>query len=56
MTSLEWLDLQETDISDASLAHLASLTQLRGLALGPNVTPDGIERIQSLLPNCLIGY
>ncbi len=49
------LMLNETSITDAGLAHLSGLTNLRGLDLrGTRVTEEGVAQLQRALPNCRI--
>ncbi len=56
LTSLEYLDLQETDIEDDQLGAFAPLRKLKGLTLGPNVTKSGVDRFQRVLPDCIIVF
>lgn len=56
LTSLEFLDLQHTNVHDESLPCFGSLTRIRGIILGPNVTQEGVRRLQKQLPKCPIEY
>jgi len=54
---VELLVLQGSHISDEGLKHLEGLTSLRRLWLVcPQVTAEGVERLQKALPNCAIEY
>jgi Leucine-rich repeat (LRR) protein len=56
LTQLQSLNLDRTQITDAGLAHLAGLTQLRDLRLrnNPQVTDEGVKKLQQALPKCRI--
>jgi hypothetical protein len=44
-----------TEVGDAGLEHLKSLTQLRFLVLsGTKVSDTGVQRLQQALPQCEI--
>jgi Leucine-rich repeat (LRR) protein len=54
-TSLATLDLQQTDITDGAVVHLAKLKNLRNLNLGETeITSQGAGKLQALLPQCKI--
>ena len=49
LTSLEWLDLNGTQVTGAGLEHLSELTSLRDLHLsGTQVTDAGLEHLPGL--------
>ena len=51
LTKLEHLDLGGTQVTDASLAHLARLTKLENLSLGgTQVTGAGVAELRRKLP------
>ena len=53
--SLRFIDLQDTDLTDASVATLSRLKALSRLAIkGTKITRDGIEDLEFALPNCNI--
>jgi hypothetical protein len=55
MPDLETLYLEGTRITDAGLERLASHKKLSFLMVGrTQVTPDGVARLQALLPECHI--
>lgn len=55
MTSIEKLDLTDTQVSDAALNDLITLTGLKQLVLsGTQVTDSGIGRLRQALPECEI--
>ena len=56
LTGLERLSLNFTGVSDEGLRHLESLSDLRALYLFhcPNVTDEGVARLQKALPSCKI--
>jgi hypothetical protein len=50
-SSLEMLDLDATDVTDAGLHHLYPLKGLKTLSLaGTSVTPEGIKALQAAIP------
>ena len=52
---LEWLDLDDTQITDAGLDYLVALSSLRDLWLKrTHVTEQGVAALQHALPNCKI--
>jgi hypothetical protein len=52
-----WLDLSNTQVTDAGLEHLRGRTNLRRLHLvNTQVTPEGVKRLQEALPKCEILY
>ena len=49
------LNLAETKVTDAGLAHLEGLKNLKSLYLWQTqVTPDGAEKLRQALPDCNI--
>ena len=56
LTELKTLSLDHTRITDSGLLYLGGLTKLRFLMLVecPNITDDGVAKLQQLLPNCSI--
>jgi hypothetical protein len=57
LNNLEELHLLGTDVTDAGLAHLEKLTDLKSLFLdNTNVTSEGVEKLQRALPNCQINH
>ena len=57
LTSLEELDLSDTQITDAGLEDLKGLTRLEELYLhGTQVTDAGIKELRKALPKCLIQH
>jgi hypothetical protein len=57
LKKLRILELDGTDVSDAELVHLESLTKLERLSLcDTQVTFEGVERLQEALPGCEIVY
>jgi len=53
--SLEELYARNTKISDGSVNQLGRMTSLKRLDIsGSRVTPDGVHRLRSLLPSCVI--
>ncbi len=53
LTSLERLDLHDTQVSDAGLVNLKGLTSLQTLFLdGNQVTDAGVKELRAALPNC----
>jgi hypothetical protein len=53
---LESLSLGKTAITDAGLRHLQSLSNLQRLILTgcPNITDEGVARLQKALPMCKV--
>jgi hypothetical protein len=57
LEQLEWLELDGTRISDASLGVLARLKQLEFLSLGDTqVTREGVAKLKKELTNCKIDH
>ena len=57
MTQLEQLGLRGTQVTDAGLAHLKSLTKLESLDLqDTQVTDASVAELQKALPKCYIAY
>ena len=54
LTKLQTLSLSSTDITDDGLAHLEGLTNLQWLQVDAKITNEGVETLQSVLPNCII--
>jgi hypothetical protein len=56
LRGLTWLSLSGTCITDKGLHYLESLSNLRRLVLTecPNITDEGVARLQKALPNCKI--
>jgi hypothetical protein len=59
MTSLIFLDLRISPITDAGLAHLHGLTTLRSVRLGGSevdtkFTKEAIAELKKAIPNCTI--
>lgn len=54
MTSLEHLNLGETQVADTSLQHLSALRNLKHVFLSRNtrVTEAGLRKLNELLPEC----
>jgi len=49
------LRLNDTQVTDAGLEHLASLQRLGVLSLGhTRVTGEGVKKLQAALPHCQI--
>ncbi len=49
MTKLEWLDLQDSQVTDAGLEALEAIPSLRGVALrGSHVTPAAVAKHKSV--------
>lgn len=47
--------LDQANVTDACVRHLAELTQLQRLDLtGTKVTAEGVAKLQQALPNCEI--
>jgi len=54
---LQWLELEHTRISDASLNVLAGFKELESLSLhGTHVTRKGVAKLQKALPKCKIEH
>ena len=51
---LQILRISHTDISDNGLESIKGLSQLQALYLPGKITPEGIEKLKSALPNCNI--
>ena len=57
LTSLEYLLLRGTEVTDAGLEHLAGLANLVILDLADTqVTPEGVKKLQEALPECNIAH
>jgi internalin A len=56
LTKLTSLELDDTAVSDATLRRLEGLDMLFFLSLArcPNITDEGLARLQKALPNCTI--
>jgi len=55
LNNLTWLMLTGTQVSDVGLADIQGLTGLRKVYLErTKVTKDGLDRLKSALPNCVI--
>ena len=55
LTSLRWLSLDNTQVTDAGLEHLKDLTNLGDLDLrGTQVTDAGVKKLEAALPDTLI--
>jgi hypothetical protein len=56
MAGLSYLDLNSTSVTDEGLRNLESLTNLGFLFLNdcPNITDEGVARLQKALPKCKI--
>jgi hypothetical protein len=51
------LYLKDTQVSDAGLGHLQSLSGLNEVWLGgTRVTPEGAAELQKALPNCHVAH
>ena len=48
LTSLQTLNLSDTQVTDAGLAYLQGLTRLKRLALGPKITDAGLAHVRGL--------
>jgi hypothetical protein len=54
---LEFLYLQDTEVSGAGLVHLERLTSLKRVELdGSRVTAQGTRKLSRALPNACITY
>ena len=52
LSELRYLDLTNTQVTDAGLVHLAGLTKLEELVLdGTQVTDAGVEELKRKLPS-----
>jgi hypothetical protein len=50
-TELEWLDLQDSQVTDAGLEVLKGMTTLRGVALrGSGATPAAVAELRRIAP------
>ena len=57
LTKLVNLELDSVNVTDASVAHLASLRSLRELDLYHTlITEKGLQDLKTALPNCQIHY
>jgi hypothetical protein len=57
LTQLESLNLMETPVTDASIPILLGLEKLKTLRLeGCRISPAGVARLRSEMPQCLIVY
>jgi hypothetical protein len=56
LSDLKTLYLVNASITDAGLRHLEGVKELRDLGLSrcPNITDDGVARLQKALPECKI--
>ena len=55
LKSLQILDLESTNVTDAGLEHLKGLSQLRELYLGnTKVTDEGVQKLKQALPKCKV--
>ena len=54
LTNLQTLILNDTKVTDKGLEHLEGLTNLEWLQVGANVTDEGIGKLKTALPKCLI--
>lgn len=55
LVDLEYLGLDQTQISDACVPYLARLKKLKYLNLsGTKVTPEGLTKLKTSLPDCFI--
>jgi len=48
MTSLQQLDLDRTRVTDAGMHYIGALSALKSLHLGPQITDEGLQRLQDL--------
>lgn len=56
LTNLEWISLDDTQVSDAGLVQLAALPKLEWLELkNTRVTAQGFKKLQTALPNVRTG-
>ena len=58
LANLEALMLTHTQVTDAGLVHLEGLANLKCLDLrrSPQVTDEGVEKLQQSLPDCEISH
>ena len=57
LTELEWLELTETQITNAGLEHLTALAGLDDVVVYcTHVTEAGIEEFRKARPNCNIHW
>ena len=57
LTTLESLGIHCNDVTDAGLANLYGLKNLKHIDLtGTQVTPEGVKKLQAALPYCRIDY
>ena len=54
LSQLQILGLSQTNISDNGLESIKGLSQLQVLYIRGEITPEGIEKLKSALPNCKI--
>jgi hypothetical protein len=55
MTELQWLDLQDSQVTDAGLEVLKGMPRLRGVAVrGSRVTPAAVAELRRIAPNIRI--
>jgi hypothetical protein len=55
LDEIEYVDFNDTQVTDAGLAHLQGLTGLQWISLdGTRVTDAGLARLRNALPNCKI--
>jgi hypothetical protein len=55
LLTLEDLELDGTNVTDAGLASLSPLTQLTSLTISKTtVTSSGVDDLHRVLPNCTI--
>jgi hypothetical protein len=51
LQQLHWLEISDTQVDDAGLAHLKGLARLRSLDLeNTRVTAEGVKELQQSLP------
>ena len=55
LEGLQWLDLSETQVTDASVPALERLGSLRRLDLwDTKMSEDGVAKLARALPNCAV--
>ena len=54
LTKLQTLILNDTNVTDKGLEHLEGLTNLDWIQVGPNITNEGVGKLQTALPKCFI--